>query len=265
MASSEYRFQLLRYAPNAVSGEFYNVAVVLRDGEGRIVEARFATEFRRLACHPAVEMEYLQQLRDEFEERRLLGEGFTAYLAEIERHLSNTLELSDERAFFGGDVAAEMDRLVRTYVATPAGLGGEDRGPETAPDSRTAVRRTMRRTFERLGLFRNGDGVQREVEVAYSARKLVFKFDFGYRPVAGGERLLHALGRRDDVGEAAKLCFVYQRIAAGNGYGARELTAVLADPVSEEARELLAESRVETVPVGEVEALGLRVREELGL
>ena len=259
----QYRYQLLRFAPNSVSDEFFNIAVVLRDADGRVVDARFTPDYRRMACHPLVEVEYLAQLRDEFEERRLLGEGFTEYLEQMRRHLSSTLTLSEEAAFFGGEPSAEMDRLVKTYVATPPGLGGGGSRDGGGAGSRTAVRRLMQRTFEELQLFRGGEGLRSGVEVAY-AGELTFSFDYGYQPAGGGERYLHALGSRNDETEASRLCLVYDRISGDRSGGVRELTAVLAEEVSDKARALLESSRIEAVEVRAVRALGERVREELG-
>lgn len=79
-----YRFRLLRYAPT-ISGEFYNVAVVLYDAAGGIIDARFANEFDRLRCNPAVEIPVLEALRNEFEEGRLLGEGFHGYFENLKK------------------------------------------------------------------------------------------------------------------------------------------------------------------------------------
>ena len=37
-----YRFQVLRYVPNLVSGEYFNIGLLLRDGENQLIDARFA-------------------------------------------------------------------------------------------------------------------------------------------------------------------------------------------------------------------------------
>ena len=110
-----YRFQLLRYAPT-LSGEFYNVAVVLYNAAGSIVDARFAAEFDRMRCNPAVELRVLEALRNEFEEQRLLGEGFHSYLDVLSKNLSDSLEITGQKPFEGGDPGAELDRLRRRWL-----------------------------------------------------------------------------------------------------------------------------------------------------
>ncbi len=260
---NSYRFQLLRCRPTPVSEEFYNIAVVLLAEDGSVVDARFSPDLSRLRCHPAVEMPYLEMLREEFEERRLLGEGFTEYLRELRENLSNSLDLSEERALDGRDVAAEMDRLVATYVA-PRGIseydGAEERAP--SPGSRRAVRLQLERALEDQRLFLNGRGVQRDVRRAYGPGKLTFTFDFGYHAANGaGERVLHALGARDEASEAARLCFVFERMR-------RELdalTVVAHDELADETRDLLASSEIEPVLVSSAPSLAERIRGDLGL
>ncbi len=262
-APRSYRFQLLQCRPLPVSDEHYNIGVVLFGEDGRVLDARFTPDLSRLRCHPAVEMPYLEMLRDELEERRLFGEGFTEYFNELRGNLSNTLDLSAELAFDGGDPAVEMDRLVATYVA-PRGLtegdGEEPRAP--APGSRRAVRLALERALEDERLFLNGHGVQRDRPRSYGPGKLVFTFDFGYQPSDGSaERALHALGSRDEASEAARLCFVFGRLRQTLG----KLTVVAHDGLAEETRGLLESSEIEPVLVSGARALAERIRGELGL
>lgn len=263
MASTPYRYQLLRFAPNSVSGEFFNIAVVLRDAAGRIIDARFTPDYQRMSCHPLVDLDYLAALRDEFEEQRLLGEGFTDYLRKMERHLSSTVTLSDEEPFFGGDPAREIDRLVRAYLATPPPLADGGERSAAPAGSRRAILRRMQQTFEELRLFRDGDGLRSGVEVAY-LDGVTFRFDYAYAPAIGGERYLHALGSRNDEAEASRLCLVYDRIRDDSSGGRRELTAVHGGQPSASALKLLESSRIEAIGIAQVEPLGRRIREELG-
>ncbi len=251
-----YRFQLLRYAPT-LSGEFYNVAVVLYDPGGRIVDARFASEFDRMRCNPAVELRVLEALRDEFEEQRLLGEGFHAYLDVLSKNLSDSLEMTAQKPFTGGEAAVELDRLAATYLATPTGISvGNAPGAATG---RRAVRLLMAEAFERQGIL--GPGLVREgLEVPYAGTRLTFRFDFGYKS-RQGQKLLHALGGRSAVQEATRLGFVMDRLR--DQEPARSLTAVYEEGLVDEALELLKLSSIPSVKVSEVEPLAMRVREEL--
>lgn len=251
-----YRFQLLRYSPT-LSGEFYNVAVVLYDQAGRIVDARFASEFERMRCNPAVELRVLEALRDEFEERRLLGEGFHAYLDVLRKNLSDSLQITEQKPFEGGDASVELDRLTATYLATPAGVTGG--GVHGAATGRRAVRLLMAGAFERQGIL--GPGLVREgLEAPYAGPRLTFRFDFGYQ--SGQEqKLLHALGGRNAVQEATRLGFVMDRLR--DQEPARSLTAVYEEGLLDEALELLELSSIPGVAVSEVEPLAIRIREEL--
>lgn len=251
-----YRFQLLRYAPT-LSGEFYNVAVVLYDAAGRIVDARFANEFDRMRCNPAVELRVLEALRNEFEEQRLLGEGFHAYLEVLSKNLSDSLEITEQKPFEGGAAAAELDRLTATYLATPAGLkAGSAQGAATG---RRAVRLLMSDTFERYGIL--GPGLVREgLEVPYAGARLSFRFDFGYE-TRGEQKLLHALGGRSAVQEATRLGFVMERLR--DQQPARSLTAVYEEDLLDEALELLELSSIPGVSVSDLEPLAVGIRDEL--
>lgn len=251
-----YRFQLLRYAPT-LSGEFYNVAVVLSDRAGGIVDARFASDFDRMRCNPAVELRVLEALRDEFEEQRLLGEGFHAYLEGLSKNLSDSLEITEQKPFEGGDAAGELDRLAATYLATPAGV--TTGGAQGVATGRRAVRLLMASAFERQGIL--GPGLVREgLEVPYAGTRLTFRFDFGYES-RGEQKLLHALGGRRAAQEATRLGFVMDRLR--NQEPARSLTAVCEEGLLDEALELLKLSSIPGVAVSEVEPLAIRIREEL--
>lgn len=251
-----YRFQLLRYAPT-LSGEFYNVAVVLYDAAGRIVDARFAAEFDRMRCNPAVELRVLEALRNEFEEQRLLGEGFHAYLDVLSKNLSDSLEMTEQKLFEGGEPADEMDRLAATYLATPAGLTlASGQGEATG---RRAVRSLMAGAFERHGIL--GPGLVREgLEIPYAGARLTFRFDFGYE-TRGEQKLLHALGGRSAVQEATRLGFVMDRLR--DQQPKRSLTAVYEEDLLDEALDLLELSSIPGVAASEVEPLAMRIREEL--
>ncbi|MDA0203732.1 MAG: DUF3037 domain-containing protein [Acidobacteria bacterium] len=251
-----YRFQLLRYAPT-LSGEFYNVAVVLYDATGRIVDARFASAFDRMRCNPAVELRVLEALRNEFEEQRLLGEGFHAYLNVLSKNLSDSLEITDQKPFEGGDAAGELDRLVATYLATPSGLTTAN--GQSAATGRRAVRLLMANTFERHGIL-SPDLVREGIDVPYAGTRLVFRFDFGYEP-RGEQKLLHALGGRGAVQEATRLGFVMDRLR--DREPKRSLTAVYEEGLVDEALELLELSAIPSVPVSELEPLATRIRDEL--
>lgn len=253
-----YQFRLLRYAPT-LSGEFYNVAVVLYSATGEIVDARFANEFDRMRCNPAVEIPMLESLRQEFEEQRLLGEGFHGYFENLKKNLSDSLQSTELKPFDGGDPATELDRLVATYLATPRGLS--EGGEPGAVIGRRAVRQLMGEAFDRYGLL--GSGLVNEgIEMAYGGPRLTFRFDFGYE-LAGQEKFLQALGTRSAVQEATRLGFVMDRLRADQETS-RSLTTVYELGIADEALELLNLSKIDHVPANEIDQLALSVRDEFG-
>jgi Protein of unknown function (DUF3037) len=258
----EYRFELLRYVPNVVAGEAFNIGVLLYDVAGRLLDARFAEEFRRLRCHPLVDLDYLHALRNEFEERRLRGEGFSAYVAELKKNCSNSLQISDAAAFRGENAIAEIERLFSSYVATPVPAGREAGDKEPQPGSRRALRRRMEDVFRSYHLFANGDRLRKDVKVNYGSARLQFSFDYAYRPNHAA-RYVHGLALNDDLNRAEKLCFVHERLRARErGVG---LTVVLDDGIQEDVRELLASSDVASWEAGRLDELALTIRKDLDL
>lgn len=260
-----YRFQLLRYRPNVISGELYNVAVVLFDADGRVVDARFASEFSRMQCHPAVEMEFLVELRTEFEEQRLLGEGFTEYLDQLRKNLSGSLDLSEESFFLGGDPATEMDLLMRSYVHTPPPLVEAEK-PASAPaaGSRRALRLALERTFDDYRLFSGTHALRRDEGVRYGEGRRYATFDFGYEPAANGRRnFVHAIGAVNDFNDSLKLGrdFSSVRSFLGKNTG---LAVVLDAGVQQDTRDELASYEVELVEAADANRLARRIQAELG-
>jgi hypothetical protein len=252
------KYELLRYFPNRLSEEFCNVAVFLYGAGGVFLDACFAPDFARLRSNPLADLAYLGALKAEFENRRLDGEGFSAYVEDLKLNLSQGLQLSNERFFLGaGDQMEEMARLARTYLATPR--RSEVRPVEPAPDTRRFIRGRMRDTFQLYHLL---DRLQSDVAVgAYVSPRFSFQVDFAYKP-NGRLRYFQALSRQHDLGDASRLCFVFDRIRA---QVPASMTAVTADSLPEDTRALLGSSHIEPWPVSRLDELALRVRDELGL
>jgi hypothetical protein len=258
----EYRFELLRYVPNVIAGEAFNIGVLLYDEAGRLLDARFAAEFRRLRCHPLADLDFLHALRNEFEERRLQGEGFTAYVAELKKNLANSLQISDSSAFRGENAVAEMERLFSSYVATPLPAGREPGDNPPPPGSRRALLQRIEEVFGSYQLFANGDRLQRGVPVNYGSPRLQFTFDYAFPPNGAG-RYIHGLALNEDLSRAEKLCFVYGRLRAKEpGAG---LTVVLDDGIEDDVKDLLASSSVASWQANRLDDLALTIRKDLGL
>jgi hypothetical protein len=253
---SLYHFQLLRYSPNRLAEEFYNIAVLLYGPDGKLVEARFTPDFRRLRCHPLADLQLLEHLRSEFESRQF-AEGFQDYVEELRRNLSQGLHLSEERVFEGGEPPEEIARLERTYLATPK--RSEVRAEEPAPGTRRWILRRLRGA---LDLYHVLDRMEAEVQVGgFVSPRFSFEMDYAYRP-DGVTRYIHALSHQHDMADAPRLCFVFDRIRA---QAKAALTAVVDDALPEDTRALLSSSRIEPCPVSKLDSLALAIRHDLGL
>lgn len=254
---SPYRFQLLRYMPNRLSEEFYNIAVLLYDAAGRLIDARFAPDFLRLRSNPLADLALLHSLKEEFEDRRLSGDGFSQYVDEITRDLSQGLQISEPRAFLGGDALEEIERLARTYLATSH--RAEAREAESHPGTRRWILGRMREAFRLHDLDRR---LQSDVPVGdFVSPRFAFRIDYAYKP-NGLTHYIQALSLHRDIAEAGRLCFVFDRIRAKTDAA---LTAVVADELPDDTRALLESSRIRPWPLSRLDELAVDVRRDLGL
>jgi len=254
-----FKFQLVRYSPNRLSEEFYNVAILLYGPDGKLAEARFTPDFKRLRCHPLTDVEFLERLRDDFEARHLAGEDFTSYVEDLRRNLSQGLHLSEEKAFLGGDPREEVERLAATFLATPK--RSEVRPEEERPGTRRWILGRLRDTFR---LYHVLDRLDADVAVGhFVSPRFSFRVDYAYRP-NGRTHYLHALSLHHDMNDAPRLCFVFDRIRAQRG-DADAMTAIVDDSLPADTRDLLASSRIQPCPVSKLDDLALTVRQDLGL
>jgi len=259
---TQYDFQLIRYVPNVISGELFNVGVLLYGPDRQLIDARFASEFGRMKCHPLVEMPFLEALRDEFEEHRLSGENFGGYITELCRNLSTSLDLTAPKNFWGGDAPTEIDRLFDTYVATPRPEVDASRGDGPAAGTRAALRAAMDDSFRQHYLLGGDRGLRTDPSVQFGGHRMRFTFDYSYRP-SGKTTYVHGIAVRNEINDAAKLSFVFERLRQREEGLA--LAAVLGDGVQDDTAELLAASGAVTWPVAEVDELAGAIRIELGL
>lgn len=237
VANDIWHYRLLRYVPNVVSGEFFNIAVLLYDASNKLVDARFASEFRRIACHPLADVSVLEQLRDEFEERRLLGEGFSEYLAGIDKYVSRSFDFSPSQTFLGGDARQEIERLYEQLVASPPRLEAEARVLAPRRGTRRYLRGRIDDVFAELRLFELG--VERDREVRYGPDRAVVTFDYSYQP-NGHSDYVQALALENDLQETMRLGFIKGRL------GASELSVVVDERVQADVLGLLKESGIQT-------------------
>lgn len=255
--SSVYKFQLLRYAPNRLSEEFYNVAILLYGADGRLADARFTPDFLRLRCHPLADLDFLHQLKDDFERHRLQGEGFSEYVDELRQNLSQGLQVSEGKPFLGGEAAQEIERLCQTYLATPR--PEEARPVEAAPGTRRWILDRLRETF---GVYHLLDRLETDVAVGgYVSPRFSFHVDYAYKP-NGQTHFIHALSLHRDLADASRLCFLFDRLRT---QAAATMTAVVADALPEDTSLLLQSSQIRPWPVSRLDDLALAIRQDLGL
>src|SRR5208282_5911170 len=118
------RFRILRYTPNLVRDEWVNIGVLLEEVDGGRRALRVIEETSEIArvrrLHPNADEELLRGLPGEFEARlREPEEAVRAYLEKLGQTLSNTVQLSPQKAVFAKDFDAELDRLYHDHVAPP--------------------------------------------------------------------------------------------------------------------------------------------------
>ena len=260
---SRYSFQLLRYVPNLVSDEHFNIGVFLANDQGQVLDARFASDFQRLRCHPQVDLVYLETLRSEFEDVHVLGEGFSLYAEELRKNLSTTLQVTDPKAFWGRDAASEIERLYQAYVATPRPETGGAEEHEPAPGTRAHLVGRMESAFRRYGLVGNGRGLARNARVTYGAPGYRFTFDFAY-PRNGTRKYLHGLALLHAETDAQKLRGVYQDLTRLEDSDV-SLAVVVDDGVADQVVQYLEGEQITTHPATQLDALAQQIRTELGL
>ncbi len=260
-ANETWRYRLLRYIPNVVSGEFYNLAVLLYDADGFLVDARFAREFKRIACHPLTDVHLLEQLRKEFEDRRLSGEGLGSYLTALDKRFSRSFDFSPPKTFFGGGASVEIERLYKQLVAGPPLLKAEIEAGPPRPGTRLYLRERIDDAFAKLRLF--DLGVEKGRKVRYGPDRAVATFDYAYRlngfatPRNGHVEYVQALAFDNDLQETLRIGFIKSRLTAAG------LSVVVDERTRDDVLGLLAESGIRAWPEPRLGDLAAHVHTQL--
>lgn len=249
-----WQYRLLRYIPNVVSGEFYNLAVLLYDADGALVEARFARTFERIACHPLADVPLLEALCREFEELQQAGEGLDNRLAALEKRLVRSFVFSPPKTFLGGQAPEEIERLYRQLVADPPRLGDGREAAAPAPGTRPYLLQRIDKAFSRLRLF--DLGVEKNWEVPYGKEGEVKIFDYAYQP-NGHCGYVQALALREARRQAENLRNIKNHLAGS------ELNVVADTRLGVDARKLLKESEIRVWTEPQLPDLAQRVHAQL--
>ena len=145
----ECEFALIRYVPDPVKGEFANIGVVLRAGDGAAM-VRFTRDWGRVRSLDAgVDVDLLEALEAEIA-GRLAGEreGEKPVMDILVDSLSNCVQVTDMRGTLAESLPTEIEQLLRMYVDTT-----KSPAAKRTASGRTAIAGRMRREFERAGVW----------------------------------------------------------------------------------------------------------------
>lgn len=245
----ECEFALIRYVPDPVKGEFANIGVVLRSGDGDAAAVRFTRDWGRVRClDPGADVEMLEALEAEIAERLArTREGEKPVMDVLVDSLSNSVQVTNMRGTLAESLPAEMEALLRMYVESTRAAK-----VRRATSGRIAIAGRMRSEFERAGVWT----LMRKRVAArdYTGPGDTLKLDCGYRN--GQVRLFHAVSLESETETAKGLAFSMQGLRAGVERveaAALELTAVV-EPVA-----AVTDEELHRFGVGLMEKAGLRV------
>src|ERR1700728_3940475 len=178
-------FQLFRYAPDRLRGEFINIGALLRNTESPSqIEVRFTHDWRRIRClDSTVDTAQLEAMESEL--RRELSQNPDSELMRIlDESLSLSIQITDRKGYLAESLAAGIDELMRLYVDSPKRERTERLG------GRAAIQAKMRMQFERAGVW---DLMRKRIAVSqYTRPGDPLRIDAGYRP-NGMIRMFHAV------------------------------------------------------------------------
>lgn len=241
-------FQLIRYVPDRVKNEFVNIGVVLRSSatEGKDqstgqAAVRFTRDWARVRrLDPDADIAMLEALEIEVA-RRLAGGGAEAetkpVLGVLEDSLSNSLQMTESKAFLAESFPAGLEELLSLYVEAAKRERGSRRS------GRAAIQAAMRTQFERAGVWTL---MRKQIAAAsYTKPGDPLRIDCGYRP-NGVVRMFQAVTLEADSEAAKGLAFSAEALRQGVERienGALELTAIV-EPIRKTEDEEPGEDRV---------------------
>ncbi len=261
-----FTYRVLRYTPNLVRDEWVNVGILLHDAGGKRLKVHLIDEAAELArvrrLHPEADEPLLRALARDFEAQLTApGDDPGAVLAKLDETLSNVLQLSPRKGVLAEDFDAELDRLYLEHVAPPRYRW---RAARLLENTRAFIRTRVNEVFRRAGILarlERGVGVE---EFTYRGDPL--RLDYAY-PRNGTRGFAQALPLERDPGQAKVLAFTAERIRAR--LAGAEFTAITEImPQPENGRHqfvaaLLAEQKIEMVPLARLDAWANRLRAEL--
>jgi hypothetical protein len=260
-------FFLLRYAPDAVKGEFVNVGVVLFEENG-FADVKFTHDFRRVKCLDAsADIEVLTELEKEIRARiKDGGPDREKILNKLRDSFSSTLQISSSKAVLTESPQKEIELLAKTYLESPP---HEKEAREAR--GRQAILQRMQSAFEAEGVWDIPQMRKRVAVKDYTRAGDPMRIDCGYSP-NGIVKLFHAVSLASDPDSAKILAFTYPQLAEGIARADKkksELTAVTEDELAKDdestafALETLSKSKIKIIAVTEMDRIARLAREEL--
>jgi hypothetical protein len=243
-------FQLIRYVPDAVKNEFVNIGVVLRSGATESA-VRFTRDWSRVRCiDPDADTEMLEALEIELTNRlasrpasQAPQEGAVKPLLDVplldvlEDSLSNTLQITETKAFLAESFIAGLEQLVALYVDSMK------RERNSKRSGRTAIHASMRTQFERAGVWTL---MRKQIAAAtYTKPGDPLRIDCGYRP-NGVVRMFQAVSLEADTEAAKVLAFSAHGMRQGVERvenAVLELTAIV-EPIRKSDEDQPSEDRI---------------------
>jgi hypothetical protein len=264
------RYRVLRYAPNLIRDEWVNIGILLEEFQeleavgGSLRAIKVIEEDREFArvrkLHPSADVELLHGLASEFETlRSMTGEDMRKYFTRLESTLSNTLQLSPQKAVLAEDFNTELARLYDTHVAPPARTVGGG----IVESTRAWIRNKLKDVFQRHRISAKLKPAVRIDEYTHSGDP--FKFDYGYRNGVRGYIQSVVLNR--DAAQAKVLAYTVESIR--KRVPSCEFTAVTeAAPVPGNLQQLFIsklfeDQNIRIVPMNRVEMFAEELRLKL--
>ena len=215
------QFRLLEYVPDPLRNEFVHIGVLLQEQAAReaarpSVQIRLTRDWRRVRCMDAnADTALLESMESELRLRFAEDSGGGRasgidLMRRLEESLSNSVQMTEPKAYLAESLPAGMDELMRLYVEPPP----KERVPRLS--GRAAIQATMRREFEHAGVW---DLLRKRIAAAaYTRPGDPLRLDLGYRPTAaklGQVRMFHAVSLDPGLDTAKVLAFTSAALRAG--------------------------------------------------
>lgn len=239
----QLEFFVIRYVPDVVTGRFVNLGVVVFEGgpEGTgFADVKFIDDFAGVPMEdPETEVALLTEMEVGIRTRLFsllddCSKGGTAMsqrewiLRVMEDSFSNTLQVSEAKAFAAVDPQLAMNELVRTYCEVPTRKLATGVSTRKQTGRRYLLTR-MTRAFENGGLLdslptglrdRPPTRMTRNFEAAgYTADgdKLKLDFTYSFSPTGGNSvrRFFHAVSLKSNPERAKMLAYSWPRLKDG--------------------------------------------------